>query len=98
MGRLYIDPEWVGYIARPSWSGNGVMPFNARRATTPLPCDVNSRYNQDLITRNSFGYLKHGVRFGHEKIGKGSAKAGAQKAPHAFENSPPQEIVSYESP
>jgi hypothetical protein len=42
-----------------------------------------------------FGWfiLKLGDCFGDEEIGKGSAKAGAQKAPHACEDSPPQEIV-----
>jgi hypothetical protein len=42
-------------------------------------------------------FFEHGDCLGHKKIGKGSAKAGAQKTPHARENSPPQEIVSLKS-
>src|SRR3954467_6256669 len=50
---------------------------------------------QSRIVANMFGWfiLKLGDCFGDEEIGKGSAKAGAQKAPHAGEDSPPQEIV-----
>src|SRR5688572_24610624 len=46
----------------------------------------------EIVFANRFT-TKHGVSLGRKKIRQGSAEAGAQKAPHARQNSPPQEVV-----
>src|SRR3990172_10457559 len=65
---------------------------------SPAPTRYNKSWPRLALNlgTNSAADHTHGVGFGYKTFRQGSAEAGAQKAPHARENPPPQKVISNE--